>query len=260
MEEIYRSRMTWLIFVSLFFVVSTSDLNAQSNSLGVAIPTEVSYENPENGDVLCLKDIGIIPCQSIYDPSIHGIVTTEPAMAFRHDDDEALPLVLSSGNAIVKVSSINGNIEAGNLVTTSEIPGVAQLADLNGFVIGVALESYESNDPTAVGEIFMSINIHPVASFVGSPSNIVGSLRQAISAPVLSPVATFRYLLAFLIALISFALGFFYFGRVIKTGVEAIGRNPLAKKEIQVVVVVNVIITLSIILTGLGIALAILIL
>lgn len=255
-----RFKIVLLLLVLVIFFVSDSRVNAQINSLGIAIPTDVAYENPENGDILCSKAGGVVLCNENYDPSILGVVTTEASVAFRHEDDESLPLVISTGNAIVKVSSSNGNIEVGDLITSSETPGVGQKADLNGFVLGMALEPYQSDDPNAVGTVYVSINIHPVASFLGSPTNIIGSLRQALSVPVLSPVATFRYLLAFLIALIAFALGFYYFGRVIKTGVEAIGRNPLAKREIQFVVLVNILITLVIIVAGLGIALLILIL
>lgn len=247
-------------FLLLLLLFPVAGLDAQVESLGVAIPTEVVFEDPEVGDILCQKEGGIILCDEIYDPSMFGVVTQTPAIAFRHDDDESLPLVVSSGNTLVKVTSAAGNIEVGDLITSSEIPGVGQKAVLNGFVLGEALEPYQSDDEEAVGTVFISLNIHPVASFVGSRSNIIGSLRQALSVPVLSPVATFRYLLAFLIALIAFALGFFYFGRVVKSGVDAIGRNPLARREIQTMVFINIAITLTIVIVGLGIALLILIL
>lgn len=248
-----------LIVISIFFFFVGS-VFAQSDSLGVAIPTEVVSENIEVGHILCVKQGGVVLCEDEYDPSMFGVVVDSPALAFRHDDDEALPLVLKSGNTLVKVTSANGNIEVGDLISSSTIPGVGQRATLNGFVLGMALEPYQSDDTAVVGEVFVSLNIHPVASYVGSPSNIIGSLRQALSVPVISPVATFRYLLAFLIALIAFALGFFYFGRVIKSGIDAIGRNPLARKEIQFAVVVNIVITLVIVIVGLILSLLILIL
>lgn len=232
---------------------------SQLDSLGVAIPTEVTADEVEEGDVLCLKEGGIDLCSTEYDPSMYGVVSAEPAMAFRHEDDDNLPLVLQKGNTLVKVSSSNGNIVAGDLLTSSEVPGVAMKATLNGYALGMALEDYNSEDQEAVGDIFVALNIHPIASAVTSRSNIIGSLRQALSVPVVSPITTFRYLLAFLIVLISFALGFFYFGRVIKSGVDAIGRNPLAKSAIQTAVLINIVITLVIVLTGLGVALLILI-
>jgi hypothetical protein len=105
----------------------------------------------------------------------------------------------------------------------------------------------------------VSINIHPSSSFVGSRSNLVANIRQALSSPIVSPLDSLRYLLAFIIAIISFALGFIYFGRVVRTGVEAIGRNPLASRIIQATIFVNILITIVIVLTGLAIAVLILI-
>ena len=256
----YKKRFLTLLISTVLITNSANYIYAQNDSLGVAIPTEVASENVESGNILCLKQGGVFLCEEDYDPSMMGVVTSSPSMAFRHQDDENLPLVLKTGNTLVKVTSVNGNIEVGDLITTSVTPGVGQKASLNGFVLGEALEPYSADDTTQVGDIYIALNIHPVASYVGSPSNIIGSLRQALSVPVISPVATFRYLLAFLIALIAFALGFYYFGRVIKSGIEAIGRNPLARREIQVAVLVNIIVTIVIVSAGLGVALIILIL
>lgn len=249
------------LFFFLFFVFPQL-VSAQTDSMGIAYPTEVaSGVTTQPGDILCLKSGGVVLCNEEYDPAIYGVVTNSPTAAFRHDNDQSLPLVVKDGNTLVRVTGENGNIQVGDLITTSSTnPGVGKKADLNGFVLGEALEDYQPSDPTTVGEVYVSIKIHPVTSFEGARSNLIGSVRQALSAPVLSPLATFRYLLAFLIALISFGLGFFYFGRVIKTGVEAIGRNPLAQRAIQITVFVNIVITLVIVLTGLGIALLILVL
>jgi hypothetical protein len=76
---------------------------------------------------------------------------------------------------------------------------------------------------------------------------------------VVAPLESLRYLLAFIIAIVSFGLGFLYFGRVIKTGVEAIGRNPLASRTIQATIFVNIVITIVIVGTGLALAALILI-
>ena len=169
-------------------------------------------------------------------------------------------LVMQKGDVLVRVSSQNGNIEVGDLVTTSTVPGVAKKATSNGFILGLALEAYASDDSETTGNILVSINIHPTSSFVGDRANLVANIRQALSAPVIAPLASLRYLLAFIIAILAFALGFLYFGRVVKSGVEAVGRNPLASRVIQITVIINILITLVIVVTGLAIALLILIL
>jgi F0F1-type ATP synthase membrane subunit c/vacuolar-type H+-ATPase subunit K len=63
-----------------------------------------------------------------------------------------------------------------------------------------------------------------------------------------------------LIVLLSFVLGLVYFGRASRAGIEAIGRNPLAKRAIQMSIVMYVALSIVIILVGLAIAYLILIL
>lgn len=247
-----------LLIIVFFLIASPKVASAQVDSLGVAIPLDLDIE-VQGGDVLCSYEGGITLCDDIYDPAIYGVVTDSPPVSFTSEDLPGAPLAVQTGDVIIRVNSANGNISAGDLVTTSTTPGVAQKATVNGFVIGTALEDYSSDDPNAVGEILVAMNIHPTSSFVGSRSNLVSNIRQALSAPVVAPLDSFRYLLAFIIALISFALGFVYFGRVVRTGVEAIGRNPLASRSIQATVLVNIVITIVIVVTGLAIALLILI-
>lgn len=254
MKKIVISISVALILVLLLPI----KIYAQVDSLGVALPVNIQDE-VGGGDVLCTYESAITKCDQIYDPAIYGVVTDSPPLSFTSVDLPSAPLVIQKGDVIVKVSTVNGSIKSGDLVTTSEIPGVAMKASLNGFALGIALEGFESTDPNDIGQILVSLNIHPTSSFVGSRSNLISNIRQAISAPIVAPLDSFRYLLAFIVALISFALGFVYFGRVVKTGVEAIGRNPLASRTIQATVIVNIIVTVVIVVTGLAIAVLILI-
>jgi hypothetical protein len=72
-------------------------------------------------------------------------------------------------------------------------------------------------------------------------------------------LASLRYLLAIIVAVMAFGLGFVYFGRVAKGGVEALGRNPLAGRAIQLSVLMNLILTVAIMVGGLVLAYIILI-
>ena len=146
------------------------------------------------------------------------------------------------------------------MITTSINPGVGKLATRNGFVLGTAMEDYQGQDPNAIGEINVAINIHPAAGISGARGELLTVLREGLSAPLFEPLASLRYILAALILLLAFVLGFAYFGRVSRTGVEAIGRNPLASRVIQTSVVMHVLITIVIILIGFGMAYLILLL
>jgi F0F1-type ATP synthase membrane subunit c/vacuolar-type H+-ATPase subunit K len=193
---------------------------------------------------------------------VTGVIDDNPALALEAPGTEGdvTRLVLQDGTALVLVSNINGPILKGNFVATSEIPGVGQRADRNGYVLGSALEDFKPQNEGDTGKILVSINIHPAAGLSGARSDLLQALRQGLSAPVFEPLSALRYILAAMMILVAFSLGFIYFGRVAKTGIEAIGRNPMASKMIQISVVINIVITIIIVLIGLAIAYLILIL
>jgi len=101
---------------------------------------------------------------SAYQSQTIGIISTNPGVTLNSDattdgtHPNKYPVALQ-GRIPVKVSSINGNINAGDLLTTSSIPGVAMKATQAGQIIGKALDSYSSSDPNAVGEIMVFVNI-----------------------------------------------------------------------------------------------------
>ena len=64
------------------------------------------------------------------------------------------------------------------------------------------------------------------------------------------PTKSLRYIFAFLILAASVIIGFMYFGKVAKSGVEALGRNPLAARRIQAAVFLELLLTLGIISLG----------
>ena len=246
------------LFSALFFLV-VKVAHAQSTSSGVAWPIPVEGEGFDDGTLVCSSDSGYVPCNIEYTPSLFGVVTKSPA-AFFNVEDESTILVLSSGVTSVRVNASAGSISDGDLLTSSEKSGVAKKADRNGYVLGVALQTWDSDDPEAEGLILVSLNIHPESSLSGTGVNLLSLLRQGFSSAFLGPLESLRYILAFVIAAISFTLGFVYFGRVVRTGVEAVGRNPLAGRMIQLTVVFNILITIAIVGAGLAIAYFILVL
>ncbi len=250
--------MPKIVFVLLLLFVNVQPIYAQIDSSGLAKTVSIT-EAVEQGDIICADPEGIRKCLGQYKSEIIGVITENPASAFEIDDENA-KLIVDSGVILTKVSSVNGEIKKGNLITTSDKEGVGQLANLNGYVLGFALEDFVSNSPDEIGKILVEVNIHPAASITNARSNLLQVLRQGLSVPLFEPLAALRYILAALIVLVAFTLGFVYFGRVAKSGVEAIGRNPLAKNAIEVSVILHILITIVIVLTGLFLAYLILIL
>lgn len=111
-----------------------------------------SKENcPEPGDVVSITNNGFIEKSSLpYDPNLIGIISTEPEMTLNAtlDSKTSRPVALI-GQVPLKVSFENGPISAGDLLTSSSIPGIAMKASTSGRVVGMALESVSSKKETA---------------------------------------------------------------------------------------------------------------
>jgi F0F1-type ATP synthase membrane subunit c/vacuolar-type H+-ATPase subunit K len=256
-----------LFFLVVFFVLFSvrakcfaSLLKAQISSSGIAVSVPVNDVEVNDGDIICTYKEGNQRCKSAYDPSMYGVVSKTPSAAVKDEEVVGAELIISSGVARVRVSSINGNIKEGDFVTSSGNPGLGQLADRNGYVLGTAMENFEAADPNDIREIQVVINIHPAAGLSGARTDLLQALRQGLAIPLLEPLDSLRYLLAIIIVLVAFTLGLFYFGRIARAGVEAVGRNPLARKMIEFSVILHIVLTIVIILVGLAIAYLILIL
>jgi hypothetical protein len=250
---------TQLLVCLIYLFLGATIVSAQLSSSGIAISTPIADTNVQDGDIICTYELGNQLCNSDYDTAIYGVVSDNPAAAVVDDELADARLVITSGITTVRVDSSNGNIAEGDFVTTSDRAGIGIRADRNGYVLGMALEGYESGDTNAVGRIQVMVNIHPTGALTGSRGNLLQFIREGLAVPVFNPVESLRYLLAVAIVLISFTLGMIYFGRASRAGIEAIGRNPLAKRVIQLTVVMNITLTIVIVLVGLAIAYLILI-
>lgn len=225
---------------------------AQEISLGTAIPVRVNDGEPADGDIISVADGGgYVRTAILADPLMFGVVTLEPALYLYDKASEDEVPAISNGKVYVRVSTEAGPINQGDFVTSSTRPGVGVKAVANGYVLGTALEPYTEADPDQIGKILVDVD----PRFVQTNRNILATL---FSLPTLSLAATpmnaLRYIIAALITIASFYIGFRFFGRASLKGVEAMGRNPLAKKSIILVVVVNASLTFGVMLIGLVLA------
>ncbi len=250
----------FLVLMFLLMMGSSGQVLAQSIDLGVAIPVTVTEGEVPLGSVICNAGDEYVLCNQEFQVEMFGVVVASPAAAIVATNIPNSFSVITSGRAVVRVNASRGAIVQGDLVTSSTTPGIGVKAVKNGFVLGTALEGWESGDPNQVGQIEVSIKVHPSLNLQSIGENLFETLREGLSVPFLDPLSALRYLAAAVIVVVSFVVGFIYFGRVAKAGVEAIGRNPLAGARIQMAVVVQVLLTLGVGAIGLGLAYLILVL
>jgi len=224
-------------------------LLAQTSSSGVAVSMDLPVEGMIDGSIICGSTLCSIP----YDASVMGVYTENPAILLENTSLVGGKPVISSGKVYVR---FEGSIKKNEYVTTSDKPGVGQKATRNGYVLGTAAEDFAGPS----GKILVSLGMRPAVLASGTADNLWEALRQGLSSLYLTPLSALRYAMAMIITLAAFVLAFIYFGRVAKSGVEAVGRNPLAGKTIEFTVIINVILTGVIMASGLLLAYLILVL
>lgn len=223
-----------------------------NTAFGIANSTAITGE-VKDGMVICSTTTGSAPCVGNYDPGMLGVVSLNPAVSFQPVSGSSPAgeySVITSGKAYVLVT---GTVKVGDYLTSSKTAGVAQKAAKNGFVLGEALED------SSGGLIQANIDVRPLILNAGAAANIFQIVKEGVDALFLTPFAMLKYVVAGIIVIATTIFGLINFGKVIKGGVEAIGRNPLAKGTIQFNILMNVVLSIVIIAAGVGIAYAVLI-
>jgi hypothetical protein len=242
------------VFIIIVVLFTGNSVHSQDFSLGFSQSMVVNGESVE-GDIVCTDQDATKSCTEPYLSNMVGVVTDSPSILLDDQNLFGAKPVLTSGLAKVRISTANGNIKKGDFITTSDKPGVGQKALKSGYVLGVAQQ-----DADADGIIDVQVSIRLAVVTSTQRTNLLDTAKDALLAPYLTPLASLRYILAAIAAGGAFILGFMYFGRVARSGVEAIGRNPLAGRMIQFSVILNLLLTLVIMGSGLLIAYLILVL
>jgi F0F1-type ATP synthase membrane subunit c/vacuolar-type H+-ATPase subunit K len=229
-----------------------------TGSLGVAKLVSTVEKDVKDGTVLSATNHGAEASSVPYDSQVLGVVARDAAIVLTAANTENGVPVIPYGQVYVLVSSQDGKITKGDMVTTSTIPGVAVVAKKSGYVLGTAMEDYTGSDPKRPELIAVDLNLHYFNSKTTFPGSLTDVFKIALLSTKDGPSALLKYLVAALVVIGSFVLGFMTFGRTAAKGVEALGRNPAAGKIISVGIVFNVTIVVAIVLAGLTVAFLIL--
>jgi len=140
-------------------LLCTPPSNGYIKSLGyltghsdVAETVKINTEKIEAGDVVIIdpeNDNQVTITNKPYDTRVAGVISTSPGVTLGSKENESgmKPLAIA-GIVPTKVTTTNGPIERGDLLTTSSIPGYAMKASefKLGIIVGKALESLESGE------------------------------------------------------------------------------------------------------------------
>jgi hypothetical protein len=269
-----QTKIKFLIFISLFALLALSipsDAHAQgappANSaaarsgeaaLGVARMLEVKEKNVKDGSIVSSSATGNVLSTIPYDAQVLGVVSRNAGIILNNTGTVNGVPVISVGTVYVLVSSKEGPIKRGDLIATSTIPGVGVKAVKDGYVLGSALEDYNSSDPNKADLIAVEFNLHYFNAKPTFPGSLTDIFKFALLPTKEGPTPIFKYIVAALVTIASFVLAFMTFGRTAAKGVEALGRNPAASRIIHLGIMFNVAIVVIIVGAGLTVSFLIL--
>ncbi|OGD85488.1 hypothetical protein A3B51_03500 [Candidatus Curtissbacteria bacterium RIFCSPLOWO2_01_FULL_41_18] len=239
-------------FLSPFFPAYTVYGQTLPTSGQVAVNIQVADSQIAAGDIVSVTKEGLARTSSEYDILMYGVVASDPVLSVAQRDANTRPIV-SSGQTQVRFSAKNGAVEIGDFITSSDEPGVGQKATKPGYVLGKALEGYGDTTKTALVSITVERGFYQGNLPAAGPLSVVSALALAIADPSRSG-QLFRYVLSAIVGIMTILIAAFSFIKFVNTGLEAIGRNPLAKKTIVGGMILSG--TLVFIFSSLGIAVA----
>lgn len=255
MEKLFKI-FTILIFLGAvaFSFILPQKASAQINSLGIATYLPVIDKKVEDGDIIVTSEKGYTLSTIAYSSSIVGVVSLNPAISLKTEGAKSGYPVVESGISYVKVTDTNGNIKKGDFITSSQIRGTGMKADASGFIVGTALDDASFSKAGQIKLIQIHVSPRFLQSNIALSNSILDIFKIGKLAATEKPSKVLQYIVAAIITIVTFGAGFLIFARTVNTGIEALGRNPLAGRMIQLSIVFNVILIIVIIVAGTGLA------
>lgn len=241
-----------LSLLTFNFALFTSSVHAQNQWLEATSVFEVTDTDALEGDILVAKDTGLVRADRGFDNKMFGVIQEQPILVYRNIDVKGKP-VIRSGVTSVNITTLNGAIKYGDYITSSPIQGKGQKASESGYVLGIALGTFDGsgaqqidgpNGKVASGKLPVAIRVEYAEltnpRFAGRLFGFIGSsFLENVNDPKKFG-NTVRFIAAGLVVLLSFTFGFLTFSRSIAKSIEALGRNPMAKSTIQLSMIINI--------------------
>ncbi len=237
-----RIKITKYIFLIIFILLILSK--------GKIIPVQAQflstiYTTKDNtiriGDIVSLKNNLIVKTTQANINNIQGIVIN------RNKN-----FIYTSKNGVIEVlvSNQNGNIQRGDNISISTIPGVGEKLNGHGISIGIAQSSFKNSisknyNGVKIESIPININIKYINSNQGTFSGIL----DGIGNPVLHKPLTFTQLIIIVIfTVLALYLIISFFLKYTKNTITTIGRNPLGYLNIKEKIFKTIVYSISIVI------------
>jgi hypothetical protein len=226
---------------------------------------DISDQDAKSGDIIIFDTTrGLVRSNSAYGINMFGLLTDQTSIELKRADGTGKP-VIRSGIGKINIILSNGQIKKGDYITSSTLPGLGMKATLSGNVIGIALEDSTQNqnfnqncivNPSSCPTDQISIAVKPDYADLTDPrttNRLFEYIGTAFFRNSQDPQGFGRIIknvVAGIIVLVTLIFGLLIIARSVPKTVEAIGRNPLAKRSIQLTLALNIGIVAFVVIGG----------
>lgn len=243
-------KQLWLGFSALLLLICCTPLPTAAANSGVSQGYTTTETNLPPGTVMGLSgnDHSAVPATSGHNYQLLGLVADAPLIALSDGSNQVQIVVSGISNALV--STINGDIKAGDKITASPIGGVGMKATDAGQVVGTAqadmsksnltsetvTDKYGKSQTIEVGHVPLQVSVSYFAgvSDQGSLASILPPFilhtANGIAGQTVSPL---RVLISLLVLIFGFVIVGNMLQSAIRSNIIAMGRNPLAKQALH---------------------------
>lgn len=245
----------WLVGLVLVGLIGVFAPSILAQGFNVASTYQIADPEAVSGDIIVSDgERGLVRSEVNYDNKMFGVMEANPILVLREASSSG-QAVIRAGDAVVNVTDINGEIKRGDFVTTSTIPGKGMRAGTSGYAIGIAIADADlsgeavnfQNRQYRSGTVPVAMRIeYTEINTARNNIRLLQEINAALFSTVKDPekaVLIIRYLIGGIIAILAFGIGFFSVSHSIAKAVEAIGRNPLARRSILISIGLQLLIT-----------------
>ena len=252
---ISRSYSIFIYIVLTILAINLSSVvfaQSEETSFSVGTRFPVQGETVLDGYIVVSTQAGLSVTTEAYQENQVGVVTERPAIEIGADgtDDTTYP-VATSGEALVWVSLSNGVIKKGDPITSSPWQGVGMKATSTGPILGTAISDVTIPENTTDPD--QTITKVRVAISPGD-FNKASNMTSTNNINSKNNIGNTRLIVSGVIILATVIISLNFFGKLSRSGVEALGRNPLAFKKIEFGITINIIVGFLIALIGIAVA------
>lgn len=254
------------VLIAALFIFTPAQVTAQTTGIDVAFTRPIDDPEAITGDIVETTEKGLIRVSTPYSTKIYGVIQEDSLFIYRKVASDSAKPVARTGIVAVNVTDLSGGIKTGDYITSSNIAGKGQKTVRPGYVVGVAMEDFKTEDAEKItfegkqlssGSILVALKPEFAGVNAGSSSRFLDQISSQIFKNLDDKEGfgrLLRYVIGGIVILVSFLIGFIIFARSIPKSIEAIGRNPLAKSQIQLSIMLSILMVVVTALLGIGAA------